>query len=61
LGNRDDIRRYVSRLDQVHRMFGHHRDAEPETPEKQIGGDRTEEALNAELAALEADNDDKDE
>jgi hypothetical protein len=36
-------------------MFGHHRDADatPEEPETKIGEDRTEEALDAELADLE--------
>lgn len=57
LSEREDIRRYVSSLDQTHRMFGHHRDpdAAPETPEKQIGEDRTDEELEAELEALEDD------
>jgi len=38
-------------------MFGHHRDADatPEEPEKQIGGGRTDEELDAELAELEND------
>jgi hypothetical protein len=55
LGEREDIRRYVSNLDQVDRLFGHHRDADatPEVPEKQIGDGRTEEELDAELAALD--------
>ena len=57
LSEREDIRRYVSSLDQVHRMFGHHRDvdASPEEPEKQIGAVRTDEELDAELAELEDD------
>ena len=57
LSEREDIRRYVSNLDQVHRMFGRHRDtdATPEEPEKQIGEGRTDEDLNAELAELEDD------
>ena len=57
LSEREDIRRYVSSLDQVHRMFGHHRDvdASPEEPEKQIGAGRTDEKLDAELAELEDD------
>ncbi|WP_282102524.1 hypothetical protein [Halovivax limisalsi] len=44
-------------------MFGHHRDGdtEPETPDTQIGADRTDEELDAELAALEADSDDLNE
>ena len=55
LSERDDIRRYVSSLNQVEMMFGHHRDADatPEEPEKQIGEGRTDEELDAELAALE--------
>jgi len=57
LSEREDIRRYVSSLNQVDRMFGHHRDADatPEEPEKQIGGGRTDEELDAELAELEND------
>ena len=63
LGEREDIRRYVSSLNQVHRMFGHHRDmdATPEEPEKQIGEGRTDEELDAELAELEDDSVDVDE
>lgn len=59
LRERDDIRRYVSSLNQVDRLFGHHRDADatPEEPEKQIGGGRTDEELDAELAELEAEVD----
>ncbi|WP_256297593.1 winged helix-turn-helix domain-containing protein [Haloarchaeobius salinus] len=60
LSERDDIRRYVSSLNQVDRMFGHHRDADanPEEPEKQIGEGRTDEELDAELEELEDDLDD---
>ncbi|WEL16762.1 Transcriptional regulator, TrmB family [Halorhabdus sp. SVX81] len=63
LGERDDIRRYVSSLEQAHRLFGHHRDADatPEEPEKQIAEDRTDEELDAELAALEDEIGDSDE
>lgn len=59
LSERDDIRRYVSSLDQVHRLFGHHRDSDtvPEAPETRIGEARTEGELEAELAALEDDGD----
>ncbi|WP_233517262.1 MarR family transcriptional regulator [Haloferax sp. Atlit-19N] len=59
LSERDDIRRYVSSLNQVDRLFGHHRDADatPEEPDKQIGGGRTDEELDAELAELEAEVD----
>ncbi|WP_049917615.1 winged helix-turn-helix transcriptional regulator [Haloferax denitrificans] len=59
LSERDDIRRYVSSLNQVNRLFGHHRDADatPEEPDKQIGGGRTDEELDAELAELEAEVD----
>lgn len=55
LSDREDIRRYVSNLNQVDRMFGHHRDADatPDVPEKQIGDSRTDEELDAELAELE--------
>jgi len=55
LSEREDIRRYVSSLNQVDRMFGHHRDtdATSEEPEKQIGEGRTDEELDAELAELE--------
>jgi len=57
LSEREDIRRYVSSLNQIDRMFGHHRDADatPEEPEKQIGGGRTDEELDAELTELEND------
>ena len=57
LSEREDLRRYVSSLNQVHWMFGRHRgsDATPEEPEKQIGEGRTDEELDAELAALEDD------
>ena len=57
LREREDICRYVSSLDQVDRMFGHHRDADatPEEPEKQIGEGRTDEDLDAELTELEED------
>ncbi|WP_263019594.1 MarR family transcriptional regulator [Natronobiforma cellulositropha] len=63
LGEREDIRRYVSSLEQVHRMFGRHRDADatPEEPEKQIGDGRTDEELDAELAELEDDMDELNE
>jgi len=55
LNERKDIRRYVSSLNQVNRMFGHHRDADatPEEPTKQIGDSRTDAELDAELAELE--------
>lgn len=55
LDEREDLRRYVASLEQVHRMFGHHRDADasPEEPETQIGGERTAEELEAELTELE--------
>ncbi|MFC6875226.1 helix-turn-helix domain-containing protein [Halobellus marinus] len=63
LSERKDLHRYVSSLDQVHRMFGHHRDPDttPEEPEKQLGEDRTDEELEAELTALEADTHDGNE
>jgi len=55
LRERDDIRRYVSSLDQLERMFSHHRDADatPEQPETRIGEGRTDAELDAELADLE--------
>ncbi len=57
LSERDDIRRYLSSLNQVDRLFGHHRDADatPEEPETQLGAGRTDEELDAELAALEGE------
>ncbi|ACV48063.1 MULTISPECIES: winged helix-turn-helix domain-containing protein [Halomicrobium] len=57
LGERADVRRYVSSLGQANRLFGHHRDAdaEPEQPQRQIGDGRTDEELEAELEALEDD------
>lgn len=57
LGERKDIHRYVSSLDQVHRVFGHHRegDASPEEPEERIGEGRTDAELEAELEELEDD------
>ena len=57
LDEREDVRRYVSSLTQAHRMFGHHRDSDMalEEPEKQIGADRTDEELEAELEELEDD------
>lgn len=63
LREREDLQRYVSSLGQVHRMFGHHRDgdATPEEPEKQIGENRTDEELEAELAELEDNTDNADE
>lgn len=55
LSERKDIRRYVSSLTQVNRMFGHHRDedAMPEEPETKIGEGRTDDDLEAELSELE--------
>lgn len=63
LSDREDIRRYVSNLNQVDRMFGHHRDADatPDVPEKQIGDGRTDEELDAELAELEDESGELDE
>lgn len=58
LSERSDVQRYVSSLDQVNRMFGHHRDAAatPEEPDRQIGDGRTDEELEAELTELEDDS-----
>lgn len=63
LSDRNDIRRYVSTLNQVHRMFGHHRntDATPEEPDKKLGDGRADEELEAELAELEAKTSDENE
>ncbi|WP_276248624.1 helix-turn-helix domain-containing protein [Haladaptatus sp. YSMS36] len=55
LSDRTDIQRYLSNLDQLYRMFGHHRsDTTPEEPTRKIGEGRTDEDLDAELAELEA-------
>jgi DNA-binding MarR family transcriptional regulator len=63
LSEREDVRRYVSSLDQVQRMFGHHRDADatPAEPEEQIADGRSDEELEAEVAELEAEMRDVDE
>ncbi|WP_418282442.1 MarR family transcriptional regulator [Halorubrum sp. DTA98] len=63
LSDREDIRRYVSSLDQLNRMFGHHRDvdANPEQPETRIGEGFTDEELDAELTELEDDMDELNE
>lgn len=55
LDERTDVRRYVSSLDQVDRMFGRHRNADvtPEEPEKRIGEGRTDEEFETELEELE--------
>jgi len=55
LTERKDLRRYVSSLKQLDRMFGNHRDADttPEDLDEQIGEGRTNEDLDAELAELE--------
>lgn len=51
LEDREDLRRYVSSLDQLDRMFRHHTpDADPETP---VGEPVDDAAAEAELAALE--------
>lgn len=57
LGEREDIRRYVSNLNQVYWMFGHHRETgtTPEEPETEIGEGRTDKELDAELEELEGD------
>ncbi|MFC7323779.1 winged helix-turn-helix domain-containing protein [Halorubrum rutilum] len=63
IDDRSDVRRYVASLDQVDRLFGRHRDDDvtPEEPEKRIGEDRTNDELDAELDALEAERDESDE
>ncbi|MFC6614876.1 MarR family transcriptional regulator [Halopenitus salinus] len=55
LDERTDVRRYVSSLNQVDRMFDRHRNADvtPEEPEKRIGEGRTGEELETELEELE--------
>jgi len=52
------IRQYASSLNQLYRMFGHHRDSDtiPEEPEKQIGAERTDEELEDVLKELESDD-----
>lgn len=40
-------------LDQVHRMFGHHRGTDPESPDRMIGEGRSDAELEAELYELE--------
>lgn len=49
----------MANLDHVNRVFGRHRDADakPDAPETQIGGGRSDEKLEAELADLEDDFD----
>jgi DNA-binding MarR family transcriptional regulator len=56
LSDRDDVRRYISNLGQVHQIFSHHRDADttPEEPETQIEGSRTAGERDAERAELES-------
>lgn len=63
LSDRDDIQRYVSNLDQSHRMFGHHRgpDATPDEPDQLIGAGRTDADLEAELTELETNIEDVNE
>lgn len=55
LEDRDDIRRYLSSVDQVHRLFGHLRDdSESHTDDTQaLETDVDEEELEAELLDLE--------
>lgn len=63
LADREDIHRYVANLDQATRMFGHHRepDATPEEPAERIGGNRSDEELETELAELEDELENVDE
>jgi len=62
LEHREDIRRYVSNLDQARRMFGHHRaDDAPTKPSERLGDGRTDAELDAELDDLENDIEDPNE
>lgn len=63
LADREDIHRYVANFDQATRMFGHHRgpNATPEEPAERIGGNRSDEELEAELAELEDELENVDE
>lgn len=56
LPERDDLQRYVANLDQVHRMFGHHRDTDEPDPVERMPEEEPEDAeLEAELDDLEAE------
>lgn len=60
LPGRDEIDRYVANLDQVTRMFGHHRDTdEPETAAQTTPGEPEDAELEAELEDLEAELEDE--
>lgn len=55
LDEREDLRRYVASLEQAHRLFGDHRDADatPEEPDERIGKGRTDRDLKREVEELE--------
>ncbi|MDB2252478.1 helix-turn-helix domain-containing protein [Halorubrum ezzemoulense] len=56
LPERDDLHRYVRNLDQVNRLFGHHRDTDDPDPEAMTPAEEPDDAdLEAELDELEAD------
>lgn len=64
LENRDDIRRYVSSLDQLDRMFGHHTEGSAHTtsasPATEPDSDIDAADVDAELSELEAEISDSD-
>lgn len=56
LPERDDLQRYVENLDQVNRMFAHHRDTdEPDSVEMTPAEEPEDADLEAELDELEAE------
>jgi hypothetical protein len=60
LPERDDLRRYVANLDQVNRMFGHHRETdEPDSTKIESGGELKDADLKAEITDLEAELEDE--
>ena len=61
IDDRADVRRYVSSLDQVERLFGHHRaDTDTlEAPPEQTGDAQSDAEIADELDALEAELDDE--
>ncbi|NUE02265.1 MarR family transcriptional regulator [Halorubraceae archaeon YAN] len=56
LSDRDDLQRYVANLEQVNRMFAHHRDTdEPDPVEVTPASEQSDAELEAELDDLEAE------
>lgn len=59
LNDHESVRRYVASLNQLERMFGHHRDEEAQTSPAEPTGDSGRQIgdseVEAELAELEAD------